>query len=162
MQPHEPQSVPPVCSGLKHMVKPNATKERLATNRIAVESRQNHWIEFVETDGIRTRMIFGPGNRCLSHDSRRRLAESFTRRMQREFRNCRSNRQQAHGGAATSELRIARKGACNDFECEGCSYAVANNDDFVQCCITGSRNQRFGKAVQPDVEVRPAAINVVP
>src|SRR5712692_6168466 len=107
-------------------------------------------------------MIFGPGNRWLVYNSHGVAAKALARRMQGEFRNSRSNRQNAHRGTMASEVRIARKRARDNLEYEGRSHTMADDEDFVQTNVPTSCNDDFGKAIQPGVDVSAAAIHVVP
>src|SRR5713226_9102798 len=61
-----------------------------------------------------------------------------------------------------SEVRIARKRARDNLECEGRSQTMADDADFVQTNVPTSCNDDFGKAIQPGVDVSAAAIHVVP
>ena len=61
---------------------------------------------------------------------------------------------------AAAEIRIARKRADDDIEHQHRAEAVADDHNLVQRRIARPRQQRFGKKLEPRIDVRALAVNV--
>src|SRR5262249_47410923 len=117
--------------------------------------------ELVKADGIGAGLIFGPGDRWLGDDARDLAADRMRARMQREFRDSRADGEHANLRAALAEIGIPREGAGNHVEYEHRPEAMADKDDFVQRRLARTRQQRFSKKIDPCIDIRTAAVNVL-
>ena len=133
----------------------------LPSSSIAGDASQRYRVELVEADGIVARLVFGPGDRRLGGDALDLAPETLGARVQREFRDGRTDGEHADGHAAPRQLRIPSERADQDIERQHRPQAVADHHDLVHRGLPRARDQRLRKLIETRIDVGAAAEEIV-